>query len=141
MALSFFAPESSIGNDSKTFLDEWLTSNLKNRNTQFSITEIKRVQSGKGYLVETEEFLVFLWKNSAISKLLVEALEVYVNQPEKGRALFVVLPQKKVAGVKPQIAADLDVEQTWFTSKNGYTVMEPSVDLAEGISGNPLIPG
>lgn len=126
MALKFFdADSSSNGNGQLSFLPDWLEENPKNKETQFLVTEIKRVQSGKGYMAITNKFAVFLWKNSKISKLLVEALEHWVENQNTGYCLYVVLKDPK----KPDysLASDPDSQTTWFTSKNGYTTLEPDV--------------
>ena len=139
MALKFFdEDQQSKGNGQLAFLNDWLEENPKNKETNFLITEIKRVQSGKGYMAITDKFAVFLWKNSKITKLLIEALEFWVENPDKGYGLFVVLKKPN----KPDyvLASDTDLPTTWFTSKNGYTTTQDDAFLSiEESSGNPFL--
>lgn len=138
--LKFFEEESSSGNGSLEFLNDWLVENPKNKKKEFLITEIKRVQSGKGYTVSTTDFNVFLWKNAKITKLLLEALDHYVNKSKFGYELYVVLKHTNKAEF--QIAADEESKITWFTSKNGFTTSEENATSQEEVDTNvnPLIP-
>jgi len=138
MPLTFFPENDSKGDGSKQFLNEWLEENKNNKQKEFEIIAFTRVKSGKGYLVETDCFLAFMWKNQSLTKMLLEALEVYVNEPNKGRKLFVVLKNPKKQDFT--LAADMDVEITWFNSGNGYTTLESDVSLQGDSTGNPLIP-
>ncbi len=140
MALKFFDSDESNGTGTLEFLNDWLVLNPKNKKKEFLITEVKRVQSNKGFLISTTEFNVFAWKNAKITKMLVEALDHYVNESKYGFELYIVLnsPTKS----EYQIAADEDTKITWFTSKNGYTTSEQNaISLAEVDTDiNPLIP-
>ena len=137
MALKFFdEPSSSSGQ--LPFLDDYVKSNQNNKQKQFSVCEIRRVKSDKGYLVLTNKFSCFIWKNSAIAKQIVEALDHYVKTA-KGFDLVVFLPDPKKADFR--LAADFDAPTTWFASKNGYTTLESESSSQEEIQGgNPFIP-
>ncbi|HET6747597.1 MAG TPA: hypothetical protein VFH06_05830 [Candidatus Saccharimonadales bacterium] len=140
MALKFFEPEESNSNGSLDFLNDWLVENPKNKQVQFLITEVKRAQSNKGFIVSTEKFNVFLWKNAKLTKMLIEALDHYINESRFGYELYVVL--KKPTKADFSIAANDESRITWFTSKNGYTTSEENATSQEEveITGNPLIP-
>jgi hypothetical protein len=124
MALTFFEPKESTGNGDTPFLNEWLDSNPKNKQDTFLVREILRVQSGKGYRVVCDSFQAFIWNNAKITKLLLEALEIWINDRENGYALYIVLSKP----TKPEfsLACDKDEHVSWFSSKNGYTTMESS---------------
>lgn len=94
------------------------------------------VQSGKGYLAVTEDFTYFIWKNSKETKLLVEALKVYVKEPNKGHPIYLV--RKKVTDERLSLAADLDTEITWFEGKGVYTTSEES-SSSEKTMENPFL--
>lgn len=140
MALKFFEPEESNSNGSLDFLNDWLVENPKNKQTEFLITEVKRVQSNKGFIVSTEKFNVFMWKNAKLTKMLVEALDHYINESKFGYELYVVL--KKPTKADFSIAANDESRITWFTSKNGYTTLEENAISQDEVetTGNPLIP-
>lgn len=140
MALKFFELEESNGNGALDFLNDWLVENPKNKQTEFLITEVKRVQSNKGFIVSTEKFNVFMWKNAKLTKMLIEALDHYVNESKFGYELYVVL--KKPTKADFSIAANDESRITWFTSKNGYTTSEENATSQDEVvtTGNPLIP-
>lgn len=140
MALKFFEPEDTNSNGSLDFLNDWLVENPKNKQKEFLITEVKRVQSNKGFIVSTEKFNVFMWKNAKLTKMLVEALDHYINESKFGFELYVVLKSPTKADFS--IAANDETRITWFASKNGYTTSEESAISQEEVvtTGNPLIP-
>lgn len=140
MALKFFEPEETNSNGSLDFLNDWLVENPKNKQTEFLITEVKRVQSNKGFIVSTEKFNVFMWKNAKLTKMLIEALDHYINESKFGYELYVVL--KKPTKAEFSIAANDETKITWFASKNGYTTSEENAISQNEVEiiGNPLIP-
>lgn len=140
MALKFFEPEESNSNGSLDFLNDWLVENPKNKQTEFLITEVKRVQSNKGFIVSTEKFNVFMWKNAKLTKMLVEALDHYINESKFGYELYVVLKKPNKADFS--IAANDESKITWFASKNGFTTSEENAISQDEVvtTGNPLIP-
>lgn len=139
MALSFFEPKEQSGNGEKPFLNEWLEANPKNKKQQFLITEVIRVKSGKGYLVITDEFSCFIWKNQALSKAFISALEFWTENPDKGYPCYVFL--KNPTKQEFTLAADKDQETTWFVSKNGFTTTESDANSQDSVveDGNPFL--
>ena len=140
MALKFFESEESNSNGSLDFLNDWLVENPKNKQKEFLITEVKRVQSNRGFIVSTEKFNCFLWKNAKLTKMLIEALDHYINESKFGFELYVVLKVPTKADFS--IAANDETRITWFVSKNGYTTSEENAISQEEVvtTGNPLIP-
>lgn len=140
MALKFFESEESSTTGSLEFLNDWLIENPKNKKKEFLIVECKRAKSNKGFIVSTTDFNVFLWKNSKIAKMLMEAFDHYVNKSKYGYELYVVL--KNPTKAEFQIAADEETKITWFTMGNGFTTIEENVSLPEDTDQaiNPLIP-
>lgn len=136
MALKFFdeAPTSST---SLLFLKDWLEENPKNKQTVFPIEEVIRVQSGKGYLVKTSSFATFEWMKSKQAKHLVEALDYYCQNPQSGYQLMIVLAKPNSPNYS--LAVDDEKPTTWFSSKNGYTTVEPGYILGEEVGENPLL--
>lgn len=137
MTLKFF-DEASPSSGQLPFLDDFVKDNQNSKVKQYSVCEIKRVRSDKGFLVSTNKFSCFVWKNSALAKQLIQALEHYV-ETAKGYDLVVYLPNPKKADFK--LAADFDSPTTWFASKNGFTTLESeSASQVETQGGNPFIP-
>lgn len=139
MALQFFEPKKNTGSGDTPFLNDWIKDNPKNKETTFLVKEIVKAQSNKGYRIVCDDFQGFIWLNAKLTKLLVEALEVWIKERENGYALFLVMADPK----KPDftLACDKEIPVTWFASKNGYTTMESNadsqVDLPEGT--NPFL--
>lgn len=135
MALQFF--DSTPDSNDLLFINDWITENPKNKQKEFEIESIMAVKSGKGYLIKTDRFMVFLFKNQAIAKKLVEALKVYTREELSGYKLVVFLPKPN----KPdfRLAADKETKVTWYEAGNGYsTSSELSASLAEA-QANPFL--
>lgn len=128
MALTFFEPKQDSGNGDTPFLNEWLEQHPKNKKQTFLVKELIKVKSGKGYLVVTDDFTCFIWKNQALTKLLIEALEIWVNEAKHGYAVYVYLKNPNKQDFT--LASDKDEPVTWFNSKNGFTTTELPPDLA-----------
>ena len=137
MAITFFNTESKSTGTSLPFLNDWIEENQKNKQQNFTIEEIIKVKSGKGYLVKTTVFSIFLWKNSVTAKQLVEALDVYVNKQEYGYPLFIHLqnPKKK----EYMIGCDTEVKISWYATKNGYSTTEDIVTNPSSTTENPFL--
>lgn len=138
MALKFFDDNQSSGSGNLEFLNDWIEKNPKNKDKEFPIEEVVRVQSGKGYLLKTEKFAVFLFKNQKIAKQLTEALDTYVNELGYGWELLVFLPKPNKPDFK--IACNDEKQVTWFTSKNGYTTLEDLYTSQTSEDTNPFLP-
>lgn len=138
MALKFFDDESNNGNGNLEFLNNWIEKNPKNKQKEFVIDEVVRTKSGRGYLVKTDKFAVFLFKNSKIANQLIEALDTYVNELNYGWELLVYLPKPNKADYK--IACNDEKQVTWFTSKNGFTTSEDLYSLQTSEDTNPFLP-
>lgn len=139
MALTFFEPKKSTGSGDTPFLNDWLADNPKNKEKQFLVREIIKAQSGKGYRIVCDNFQGFIWSNAKMTKLLIEALEIWINEQEHGYALFLVLEKPN----KPDftLACDKEIPVSWFTAKNGFTTTESDATSLEGTltDGNPFL--
>jgi hypothetical protein len=137
MALKFF-DETPSNSGSLPFLDEFVKKAKNLKQKEYPVNEIRRVKSDKGYLVITEKFSCFLWKNAKETRQLLEALQFYIESG-KGYQVVVFLPDVKKADFK--MAVDFDVEVTWFTSKNGFTTtQEESASRDINPDKNPFLP-
>lgn len=139
MPLTFFEPKENPGNGDIPFLNEWLEQNPKTKQQQFLVREIIKVKSGKGYLIVTDDFNCFIWKNQSLTKFLIEALETWIKDEQHGYAIYVYL--KKPGKPDFTLAADKDQTISWFASKNGFTTTESSAISQEGavVDGNPFL--
>lgn len=137
MALKFF-DELTPQNSLVVFLDEYIKKEKNIKQKDYPITEIKRVKSDKGFMVYTEKFMVFLWKNQKITQQMIEALSLWVSG-EVGYELIVHLPDPKKADFR--LGVDFEKEVTWFTAKNGFTTIQADA-TSVGIDPdkNPFLP-
>lgn len=137
MAIKFFDDEPT-GSGLLPFAKEYLEENPKENKKEFLIEEIWRVQSDKGYMVRTDKFLSFLFKNQKTTKQILEALKYYCEKQD-GYALVCVLDKSAKNSVK--IGVDFDKPTSWFTSGNErYSTQES--DWGADINGNenPFLP-
>lgn len=117
MALKFFDNEPTT-NGNLEFAADYLKENPKEDGKIYEITEFKITSSGNGYLLYTDKFMGFLFKNAKVTKQIIEALEYYASQPN-GYGFYAQLSKKAKNGIN--IAIDSDEPRTWFVSKNGFT--------------------
>lgn len=139
MALTFLDDgKSNSGSGQKEFLNDWLKSNPKNKQIQHLVSEVRLVNSNKGYLIETDNFLAFIWKNAKVTSQLIEALEYWVSTPDTGYALYLV--QDKPNSPNFKLATDKEEPFTWYSKKNGYSTIGEDLDSdTAGMDGNPFI--
>lgn len=125
MALQFFDNEPTT-NGNLEFAADYLKANPKEDGKVYEVTEFKITSSGNGYLLYTDKFMGFLFKNAKVTKQIIEALEYYASQPN-GYAFYAQLSKKAKNGIN--LAIDSDEPRTWFQSKNGFT--QQDIDTGE----------
>lgn len=137
MALHFFDDEST-GNGSLPFASDYLEEHPKANGKEFEVKELYRTQSNKGYMLITDCFSGFLFKNQKLTKQLLEALQLYCDKQD-GYALIAVLD--KSAKNKFRLAVDFEKPRSWFTRGNEHFVTsESGLELKEVPKGNPFLP-
>ena len=135
MKLAFF--DDVQESQSLEFLDNWIKENPKNKKKEFEVQVVQRARSGKGYMLKTTDFIVFIFKNSRICKQIVEALGEYTKRPEGGYPLYIVLTKPNKSDYR--IAADKDTKVTWFEMGNGYTISNELAHSKDSEEGNPFL--
>ena len=135
MKLQFF-DEINESNDIE-FINDWMEANPKIKNKNYRVDIFQKVRSGKGYLLKTEEFMLFLFKNSSMCKHIITALETYVKNSEGGYPIYchVANASKK----QYALAADKDERVTYFNTGNGYTVSKEYADSLNTTATNPFL--
>lgn len=137
MAIKFFDDEPS-GNGSLPWAKEYLEENPKENKKSFPVEEISRVQSDKGYMVRTDKFMCFLFKNQKTTKQLLEALKYYCDSQD-GYQVVCVLDKASKNSVR--IGVDFDVPTSWFTSGNDrYSTQELDWGVDTNGRENPFLP-
>lgn len=134
MAVKLFGTESS-SYVSKDWLNDWVESNKSNCGKPYRIEKIVLSKKGNGYLLETEAFCHFIWKNNSTTKSFIEAVSFYAEKLE-GPA-FVVVPQRDGTGI-----LGLDDEVSCFFSKRagGYYISDFPQETEEEDFSSPLNP-
>lgn len=104
----------------------------------FDVESIIYASSGKGYLVKTSAFSVFIWKNQKTTQQMLEALNLYWEQGNG--FVFVVQVALKV---KDKHRIGVDFERTSYWQKKGDSFISTS-SLTEDIPlmepTNPFLP-
>lgn len=137
MALEFFEEKEDNGTGELEFLGDWLKANPKNKQLEWEVLEIRAVKSGKGYILITDKFMIFLWKRLKVAAFLIQALDVWVNkEPDTGFALMAVIAPKSKDGYK--LGVDKERKVTWFTMGNGFTTMAENA-FSEDSDLNPFL--
>lgn len=103
--------------------------------TTGTIVEIRRTQSGKGYLIDCVEFVTFIWNSDPLLKPLLIALSAW-SDAQRGYALEVLKDTKEKRGftIRKLKIKEKEVLIAWRISPNGFTTKELN---AEEIS-NPF---
>lgn len=136
MPLEFFDKEPST-NGNLEFAADYLKANPRENGKVYEVHEFKITSSGNGYLLYTDKFMGFLFKNAKVTKQVIEALEYYSKQPN-GYGFFAQLDAKAKNGFR--LGVDSDEPRTWFSSKNGYTQQDIDTgELEQDKNSNPFL--
>lgn len=104
----------------------------------FVVNEVLAVSSGKGYLIRTDRFITFIWKNQKLTNQLLEALNFYFENGT-GYTLCAVVDPK----VKPGCQLGIDFETTSYWQKKGesfYNSTTVVLSEAKQVTQNPFLP-
>lgn len=97
----------------KLFLSEYIEENPDIQGNNYEVTLVKETNSRNGYLLETKEFNVCIFKSSTLVDTLLELIEdVYSNLH---CAVYVIIDQDEEEGIA--IAYDLECKRTWLRQK------------------------
>lgn len=127
--------DESVYTGSKPFFNEWIASHPLDEIKCFLIEKVQASKKGNGFLVSTEEFTLFLWKNNEVTRNFVEAITFYAEQGY-GPSFLVVVKDSQ-----PLIAMDED-NTSFFKSKNGvWSISEVQEEQPTTLSHqNPFMP-
>lgn len=135
MAITFFEDSSQTSGDLE-FAKDFLTKNPKEEGRQFTVQQVVKASSGKGYMVSTSSFMCWLWNKSNTTKQLIDALQFYC-EANQGYTLIAVLDKKAKDGYR--LGVDFDLPCVWYTTKNGSFQLTP-VEALSMDGGNPFLP-
>jgi hypothetical protein len=97
----------------KPFLSDFVEDHPGCEGFNYEIFLVKETASRAGYLLETKDFLVHVFKSSPLAEVLLSTIEdLYSN---KHCALFVIIDPEEMDGIC--LAIDLEVKRTWVRTK------------------------
>jgi len=131
--LTFFEPEEPR-RISKPFVETYVEENPLEDGDEYEVKTVSRAKTGTGYKVETDEFVVFLRKDTQVLTYLLEALSIWVNEP--GSPSLIVVLQKN----RPyyRLAVNNDALRDWTVYEGKYTVVDKSTEGSR-MAGNPFL--
>lgn len=119
----------------KQWLNDWVVSNKKLCGNPYRIEKIVLSKKGNGYLIETEAFCHFIWKNNKVTAMFMEAVSFYAEKGE-GPA-FVVVPR---ADGKGDLGMDDEISCFFSQKAGGYSISDFPVEENPENSTSPLNP-
>jgi len=137
MAIQFFETEEV--NQDLEFLNDWIKKNPKALGKAFFVDSITAVKSGKGYLLSTDNFNVFIWKKASILIPLFEAIEHYINE---GNGYAIVIQPDAKAKDGYLLGADFEICSYWSKKSGSYysSVTRPITGQSTMEDTNPFLP-
>lgn len=136
MAIQFFEEAYSHGID-LDFAKDYLSNFPKENGASYNVSEIVLAASGKGYMIKTDRFICWLWKKQSTAKMLIEALEKYV---EEGYGYMVVAVLDKDAKDGYKLGIDPEQPCNWFGKGKKFTVIEDTFSSQETTQNPFFIP-
>jgi hypothetical protein len=117
MAINFF--ESNDKSSGKPFVDAYLETGT-NIPTFGTVRSFRKTRKGTGYLLETDECIIFLFNGSQILKHLLEALSVYVSNKHGFEIQAHYFPQTK----EYKLGVDSERACNYFFTEGSYYLGE-----------------
>lgn len=136
MALVFFQAESN----SRPFLDEYIENNPRCEGQEHEIICIRANQKGNGYIIETKAFITFRFKNDATMKLLMEAMDLWIEQEHGSKLVLVIALKEKGYHL---LGADHEVARHWYFDPRKKSWSQEREDFGgttANTKSNPFLP-
>jgi len=126
-------------NNNLPFLSDWLedTSNEWKDGETNQVKEIILAQSGKGYLAKTEKFVVFLWKNSEVTKNLIKWIEQVVSNEIPLFGVMVQIDTKAKNRFALGVSKDEGNKWEINDAENGYFALAKYWNSLEELTSHP----
>lgn len=138
MATFFEEDSSSI---SKPFVNDYVTEQKKFKSEVFYISEIRPSKKGTGLLLTTENFTVFLFKNSKSAKRVTEICEKYSG--ESYYPLIVRTIEKDpyyCLGLDDEATGYYEVKKDDFLASSSWLIGTPTSNQESSNPQSPPIP-
>lgn len=139
MAINWLNEEQETESTDLDFAADYLKANPKEDKKTFEISELQAARSGKGYILRTDKFLIWLWKKQKEASQILEALTFYCDKG-KGYALVCQLDKKAKNGFR--LGVDTEKPVTWYETVKGKkyaTTQDILLPSEVESSGNPFI--
>jgi hypothetical protein len=137
MALAFFEDASS-GSQYKPFLEAYLELHPEAVGSVHEVTELSLTRRKAGYMLNTEQFSVYVRVGNKTLAYLLQALELWIEDMH-GYGVYL-----EVTGEHPyyRLAVDSEEERNWLHTKGKYSQLVDSISTSvRGIStsDNPFL--
>lgn len=121
MALAFFEDASS-GSQYKPFLEAYLESHPEAIGSVHEVTELSLTRRKAGYMLNTEQFAVYVRLGNKTLAYLLQALEMWIEDMH-GYGVYL-----EVTGEHPyyRLAVDPEEERNWLHTKGKYAQLAGS---------------
>lgn len=138
MPLSFFESEGDSPQKETPFIEEYVKENPDCIGEVYEVEEVVRTRKSTGYILKTSAFIVFKWNRDKALKLILEALQHYVNEMH-GYKLVIQVTDKSPYYL---VGCDSEKPTNWFGGNGRYTQREiiiSGLELEEEGTGNPFL--
>ena len=121
-----FSEQYGSNEEELPFLPEYFENSAEDVDGEMSLLlSVNIAKSGKGYLLKTNDFMVWLWKKDNISAPLIELLEKHCTEPTM--PLQIVLQIQSRLKSKFQLLVKDNEGQIWRKEPNCYRVTSNEV--------------
>lgn len=137
MALRIIGGDDNTSSDQKPWLEDYLDSCENDEDVVSFVTRI--VPRPKGFLVETEAYLGFMFKGTSMYSHLSEALEIWQTD---GCSTFPLFGMPDSNGKLIVAIDDEGEETTWLADKSGKRIKayaQQRINLKKLSGSNPLL--
>jgi len=126
MAIQFFSFEESSSSAERLFVEDYVKQFPLEVGTTHLVESVRLTKKGTGYLLETEKFLIFLFKNKPLTKQLIGGLDLY-ERSGNGYKLYCQL-----MGKSPYFQLGFDSEEPcyWILLEQGKYLSQEEVPTA-----------
>lgn len=126
MAIKFFSNDSVELSAERPFVEEFVKQNPSKVGEVYQVNQVRLTRKGNGYLLETDDFLLFLFKNKPITQQLIGGLDLY-QRSGNGYKLFIQL-----AGKAPYFQLGFDAEKPcyWILLESGKYLSQEEISTS-----------
>ena len=119
------------------FLNVYLQSDPLSDGETFEMEVVSVTRNG-GLVVKNQDFALYYPAASTVKRMLLQALELYVQPDGRGYKLVSVINHKNKN--KADLGCDFSSFRNWTKEGNDYTSLEPTSPTDPSAGSNPFLP-